>query len=34
MGVLTARHLALNVKYYDPKEHYDDDAAKWIGLGD
>lgn len=33
-GQLTARYLKLNVKYYDPKEHYNDDHARWIGFGD
>jgi outer membrane protein len=33
MGELTARYLALNVKFYDETEHYDEDANKWIGLG-
>lgn len=33
-GSLTARNLDLKVKFYDPVEHYDDDAARWIGLGD
>jgi len=33
-GQLTARHLKLNVKYYDPHEHYDSDHARWIGIGD
>jgi outer membrane protein len=33
-GTLTARNLGLKVKLYDPIEHYDDDAARWIGLGD
>jgi outer membrane protein len=33
MGELTARYLALNVKFYDATEHYDDDADKWIGFG-
>jgi outer membrane protein len=32
-GQLTARYLALNVKFYDETEHYDDDADKWIGFG-
>jgi outer membrane protein len=32
-GQLTARHLALNVKFYDETEHYDEDANKWIGFG-
>jgi outer membrane protein len=33
-GTLTAKNLGLKVKFYDPLEHYDDDAARWIGLGD
>lgn len=33
-GSLTAKNLGLKVKFYDPIEHYDDDAARWIGLGD
>jgi outer membrane protein len=33
-GTLTARDLGLKVKFYDPIEHYDDDAARWIGFGD
>ena len=33
-GTLTAKDLGLKVKYYDPIEHYDDDAARWIGFGD
>jgi len=33
VGSLTARGLALNVRAYDPVEHYDDDAGRWIGLG-
>jgi len=33
-GALTAKNLGLKVKFYDPLEHYDDDAARWIGLGD
>ena len=32
-GELTARYLALNVKFYDETEHYDEDAGKWIGFG-
>jgi len=31
-GKLTAQNLGLKVKAYDPTEHYDDDAARWIGL--
>jgi outer membrane protein len=33
-GRLTAKDLGLKVKLYDPNEHYDDNASKWIGLGD
>lgn len=33
-GALTAKNLGLKVKLYDPLQHYDDDAARWIGLGD
>jgi TolC family type I secretion outer membrane protein len=33
VGTLTARGLALNVHGYDPLEHYDDNAGRWIGLG-
>ena len=33
-GQLTAHYLALNVKFYDPTEHYDSDANRWIGFGD
>ena len=33
VGSLTARGLALNVRAYDPIEHYDDSAGRWIGLG-
>jgi outer membrane protein len=33
-GTLTAKSLGLKVKFYDPLEHYDDDAARWIGYGD
>ena len=31
-GHLTAQDLGLKVKLYDPKEHYNEDAAKWFGL--
>ncbi len=31
-GVLTARNLGLKVKLYDPLDHYEDDAGRWIGL--
>ncbi len=33
-GMLTAKNLGLKVKLYDPLEHYESDAARWIGLGD
>ncbi len=33
-GSLTAASLGLKVKLYDPLEHYDDNAGRWIGLGD
>jgi outer membrane protein len=32
IGKLTAKDLALKVQLYDPQVHYDDDAARWIGL--
>ncbi|HWA92499.1 MAG TPA: TolC family outer membrane protein [Rhizomicrobium sp.] len=32
-GALTAKSLGLKVKLYDPLEHYDNDAAAWIGFG-
>jgi outer membrane protein len=32
-GGLTAKSLRLNVKLYDPLEHYNDDAAAWAGFG-
>ncbi len=31
-GKLTAKNLGLKVTNYDPVEHYDADAARWIGL--
>lgn len=31
-GVLTAKSLALKVKLYDPLDHYEDDAGRFIGL--
>jgi outer membrane protein len=34
IGALTAKDLALHVKAYDPLEHYENDAGRWIGLGD
>jgi outer membrane protein len=33
-GTLTAQTLGLKVKLYDPLQYYDDNAARWIGLGD
>jgi len=33
-GRLTAHELGLNVKLYDPREHYNDDADAWFGFGD
>ena len=33
-GQLTAKSLGLKVNLYDPLEHYEDDAASWIGFGD
>ena len=33
-GQLTAKSLGLTVKFYDPLEHYEDDAAAWVGFGD
>ncbi|MBU6299513.1 MAG: TolC family protein [Alphaproteobacteria bacterium] len=33
-GMLTAKALGLKVKPYDPLEHYDRDATRWIGFGD
>lgn len=32
MGRLTAQRLGLDVKLYDPKEHYDAVKDKWMGL--
>jgi outer membrane protein len=31
-GTLTAKTLGLKVKLYDPLDHYNDDAGRWIGL--
>jgi len=31
-GALTARSLGLKVRLYDPIEHYDSDAARWMGF--
>lgn len=33
-GLLTAQNLGLKVKLYDPQEYYDENAARWFGLGD
>jgi len=33
-GTLTAASLGLKVNAYDPLAHYDDNASRWIGLGD
>ena len=33
-GQLDAKTLALPVTYYDPVEHYDEDAGAWFGLGE
>ncbi len=33
-GQLTAKYLGLTVTFYNPKDHYKDDANRWIGLGD
>ena len=33
MGQLTAQHLKLPVKYYDPQKNYDEVSGKWIGFG-
>ena len=33
-GQLTAQALGLKVKLYDPGEYYDENSARWIGLGD
>jgi outer membrane protein len=32
-GQLTARAMALDVKLYDPLDHYNSDASAWVGLG-
>lgn len=31
-GQLTAQGLKLNAKLYDPRAHYDEDAAAWVGF--
>lgn len=33
-GELTAMALKLPVKFYDPMEHYNDNATRWFGFGD
>ena len=33
-GELTARHLALRVKLYDPNKYYDEHSSSWIDFGD
>ncbi|HSZ75119.1 MAG TPA: TolC family outer membrane protein, partial [Rhizomicrobium sp.] len=33
-GGLTAQALGLPVKIYDPLDHYNSDAGRWIGLGE
>jgi len=33
-GLLTAKSLNLKVPYYDPLDHYENNAAKWFGFGD
>jgi TolC family type I secretion outer membrane protein len=33
-GALTAKNLGLKVTLYDPLDHYDSDAGRWIGFGD
>jgi outer membrane protein len=32
-GTLTAQSLGLKVKFYDPLEHYNDDAGAFVGFG-
>lgn len=34
VGELTARALALNVKFYNAEAYYDGNAARWFGFGD
>jgi outer membrane protein len=31
-GTLTAQSLRLKVRFYDPLEHYESDAARWLGF--
>jgi outer membrane protein len=33
-GQLTAKGLALNVRLYDPRSYYNDNASRWFGFGD
>ncbi len=33
-GQLSARFLALKVRYYDPTAHYEESADAWFGIGD
>jgi outer membrane protein len=33
-GQLTAKNLGLNVRFYDPKVYYKDNASRWFGFGD
>lgn len=33
IGQLTAKHLGLAVKQYDPNQHYQNSATKWLGVG-
>ena len=33
-GQLTAKGLGLNVRLYDPKAYYNDNASRWFGFGD
>jgi len=33
-GKLTARGLGLNVRLYDPRTYYNDNASRWLGFGD
>jgi hypothetical protein len=33
-GQLTAKGLRLNVRLYDPRAYYNDNASRWFGFGD
>ncbi|HEX4862295.1 MAG TPA: TolC family protein, partial [Rhizomicrobium sp.] len=33
-GELTAKHLSLRVKIYDPNKYYDEHSSSWIDFGD